>query len=211
MVGAGGNANTLFIVDDDYTVLSNTVPLPDSAYAPTYMYMTYYGTTYDIAYEGYGNDGTGDIWFATNDATSPIKAYNTSGTITYATDIIPSVRGLAFYSDGGQRYLWASCPGDGKIYLILLDPTGIGEDEGAAVTLSLAASVNPFEGMTTLTGTGFSPGALLEIFDVSGRKVLEAPFSETFVLSGASVPAGIYVARVTDPSGAAARLAITRL
>ncbi|NLP04664.1 T9SS type A sorting domain-containing protein [Candidatus Fermentibacteria bacterium] len=197
-------------MDDDYTVLGDTIPLPDSAYAPIYMYMTYYNTTYDIAYEGYGN-GTGDIWFATNDATSPIRAYNTSGELTYATNILPSVRGLAFYADGGQRYIWASCPGDSRLYLILLDPTGIGGEEEGAVALSLAASENPFCETTIISGTGFAPGALLEIFDVSGRKVLEAPFSETFVLSSGSVPAGIYVARVTDPSGATARLSITRL
>lgn len=210
MVGAGGNANNLFIVDDDYTVLSNTVPLPDSTFAPTYMYMTYYGTTYDIAYEGYGN-GTGDIWFATSEATSPIRAYNTSGTLTYATDILPSVRGLAFYADGGQRYLWASCPGDGKLYLILLDPTGIEDEQEGAVPVELSSSINPFCSSTVLTGEGFASGAVLEVFDVSGRKVLEAPFQGMFLLDGDAVPAGLYVARVTDPAGASARLSLTKL
>lgn len=200
----------MFYVDDDYTVLSNTVPLPDSAYSPVYAYSPSSWTCYDIAYEGYGN-GTGDIWFATNDATSPIKAYNTVGTLTYATNIIPSARGLAFYNVGGQRYIWASCPTDGKLYLILLDPTGVGEEEEGAVALSLTASENPFIGTTVITGTGFAPGAALEIFDVAGRKVLEAPFFETFALNSGSIPSGIYVARVTDPAGATARLSITKL
>ena len=213
MVGAGGNSNTVFYVDDDYTVLGQSLPMPDSAFSPVYLSLPYGTfTSYDIAYEGYFNlSGTGDIWLATNQADSPIRAYNTAGSLTYATNIIPTARGLAFYNVGSQRYLWASCPSDGKIYLIALDLTGIEEGEGGAVETGLSSSANPFLESVTFTGTGFAPGARIEIFDICGRSVIESDFEGTFSWGGASVPSGVYYVRVTDPSGACQRLSIAKL
>lgn len=209
MVGAAGNANSVFIIDNDYTVLSNSVPLPDSAYAPVYMNVPSTFTTYDIAYEGNAN-GTGEIWFATN-ATSPIRAYNTSGTLTYASNIIPSVRGMAFFSSGGHRYLWASCPSDGRIYLIDIDgTTGIEEGGTGTGECSLTCSGNPFSQSATFTGTGFAGGAILEVFDMTGRVILSSPFTGTCTWSDAA-PAGVYCVRVSDPEGLELQLMVTRL
>jgi hypothetical protein len=213
VVGAGGNGNTVYYVDNDFTVLSQSLPMPDSAFSPVYVTLPYGSfTSYDIAYEGYANDnGTGDIWLATNVVDSPIRAYNTSGALTYATNIIPTALGLGFYSAGNQRYLWASCPSDGKIYLIALDPLGVEGDEGGTTPSGLTSSANPFLESVTIAGTGFGPDATIEIFDISGRSVVENPFTGTFTWRGASVPSGVYYVRVTDPSGTIQRLTVAKL
>lgn len=112
---------------------------------------------------------------------------------------------------GSQRYLRASCPTDGKIYLIALDLTGIEDDGGGAIEPGLSSSANPFMGSVTFTGSGFAPGARIEIFDVSGRCVVEGGFEGSFTWSGASVPSGVYYIRVTDPDGACAEMSAAKL
>ncbi len=213
MGGGAGSSSTAayFLGTGNQIYTASPLPLP-STIQPTQTGSLPTGlVTYDIAREGTNNNSTGDIWVATNQADSPIRAYNSVGTLTYACDLVPSVRGMAFSTSGGHRYLWVSNPSDNTIYQIDLD-YGLGVEEGeGGSAVGLTVSENPFGGMTTLVGTGFSPGATLELFDLSGRRIIEAPFQEIFNLSGAGIPSGIYVARVTDPTGAMASLSVTKL
>ena len=70
---------------------------------------------YDIAYEG--GDGTGDIWFACNDSSNPVRAYNTSGSLitTIPSSVIPYAHGICFDDEG---YVWVSDLNNEKIYKI---------------------------------------------------------------------------------------------
>ena len=77
---------------------------------------------YDIAYEG--GDGTGDIWFACNDSSYPIRAYNikASGLLEIAASIVPAAHGLCFDDEG---FLWVSNLNADDIYRIQLNPVAL--------------------------------------------------------------------------------------
>ena len=163
---------------------------------------------YDI---GYMN---GEIWYACDDADSPIKAFATSGVLTdyIWNTVVPAAHGLAFEDD---QFLWASNHYTDEIYRINLDPTGI---EGAEIqaSLSLVSSVNPFSTSVTIQGAGFSEAAVLEIFDIMGRKVYTASFSGSHSwggidMNGNLVPSGTYTVLVHDGISAGATLRLLRL
>lgn len=199
-----------FIGTGNQIYTASPLPLP-STLQPTQTGTISTGIgTYDCAREG-TNNSVGDLWVATNQTTNCIRAYNAAGTQVNAIGLIPAARGMAYSTSGGHRYLWASNPNDNKIYQIDLD-YGLGVEEGEGGTpVGLSISDNPFEGMTTIVGSGFAPGATLEIYDITGHKIVEAPFQDIFNLSGAGIPSGVYMARVTDPTGAMASLSITKL
>jgi hypothetical protein len=163
---------------------------------------------YDIGYSG------GEIWFACDDADSPIKAFNTAGALTdYIWDtVVPAAHGLCFEND---QFLWASNTYTDELYRINLDPTGIEGDEIQA-SISLVSSVNPFSTSVTIQGTGFSEAAVLEIFDIMGRKVYTASFNGShtwggFDMNGNTVPSGTYTALVHDGLSGGATLRLLRL
>jgi hypothetical protein len=151
-------------------------------------------TSYDA---GYRTDGT--VWVANDASDSPVKAYNTSGVLV---QYIPgglignAARGVDFDANG---YLWCSNPNTDKLYKISLS-TGVGDQPEAAIPAGLSCSCNPFFASTVIEGAGFGMGARLEIFDLSGRMVVDTPFDGSFVLSGEGLPSGTYVARVYDGS-----------
>ncbi len=153
---------------------------------------------------GYMN---GDIWCACDNSDSPIKAFSTSGALTdyIWNSVVPAAHGLCFED---EQYLWASNFYTDELYRINLNPTGIeGEDVKPAPALSLVSSVNPFSTTVTIQGTGFSDAAVLEIFDIMGRKVYTASFSGSHTwagidINGNQVPSATYTAFVSDgPSG----------
>ncbi|MBN2585688.1 MAG: T9SS type A sorting domain-containing protein [Candidatus Fermentibacteraceae bacterium] len=150
---------------------------------------------YDI---GYNN---GEIWFACDDSDSPIKAFNTAGALTgYVMDtVVPAANGLCFED---SRFLWASDIHADRLYRIDLNPTGIAGG-GVLAGHSLSCSMNPFYSIVTVSGEGYAPDAVLEVFDLSGRMVLSAPFNGTFTWSGCSeagdqVSPGAYIVVVRD-------------
>jgi len=152
---------------------------------------------YDIGYSD------GEIWFACDDSDSPIKAFSTTGALTgYVMDtVVPAAHGLCFED---SRFLWASDIYTDKLYRIDLNPTGIAGGEVQA-GLSLSCSMNPFYTIVTVSGEGFSPDAILEVFDLSGRLVLSVPFNGYFNWSGSSeagdqVASGAYIVVVRDGS-----------
>ncbi len=163
---------------------------------------------YDIGYSG------GDIWYACDDADSPIKAFNTGGALTdyIWNTVVPAAHGLCFEDD---QYLWASNLYTDELYRINLDPTGI-EGQEIQPGISLVSSINPFSASVTIQGTGFSEAAVLEIFDIMGRKVYTASFNGShtwggFDTNGNRVPCGAYIAIVQDGLSGGATLRLLRL
>ena len=77
---------------------------------------------YDIAYEG--GDGAGDIWYACNDASYPVRAFNTGGTQvnSISSSVIADAHGLCFDDEG---FLWVSNWNADEIYRIQLDPVAL--------------------------------------------------------------------------------------
>lgn len=175
--------------------------------------------TFDIARQGDPNSRPtpGDLWAATDDPDSPIRAYNPSGVLTYASDVLDDCRGMAFGPLGGTDYLWVSHPQEGKIYQLSMPETGVAGGRRAQLGhMSLTASANPFRGSVTISCGGSCSEAVLEVFDLSGRRVFAAPFGGSLAWSGATaagrpLPAGVYVARVRNQMGETAVLRLTRL
>ena len=156
----------------------------------------------------------GDIWYACDDSDSPIKAFSTSGALTnyILNTVVPAAHGLCFEDD---QYLWASNFYTDELYRINLNPTGI-EGEEVQPVLSLVSSVNPFSTSVTIQGTGFSEVAVLEIFDITGRKVYTVPFNGShtwagFDMNGNRVPSGTYTALVHDGLSGGVTLRMIRL
>lgn len=217
MVGAAGSESYVWFIDNDYDMLYNySLPLSDSTYLYTEMYLPTSFSTYDFAHEGAANE-TGDFWLATDHYDSPIRSYDDSGDLMYASDVLPSVRGMAYSSSGSHRYLWVSNPDDNMIYQLDLDPVGVEAPQtGPVEPVTLVCSENPFHGSVSFSGTGFGPNAVIEIYDLAGRRVLEADFRGSFVWNGRAedgeaVPSGLYYARVRDRAGRTEKASVVRL
>ncbi len=151
---------------------------------------------YDIGYKD------GNIWYACDDSDSPVKAFSTSGALVdyVMASVIPAANGLCLEDD--QQYMWVSDLHADNLYRVNLSPTGIEQGE-TATALELGVSMNPFFSSVTIHGEGFGQDAVLEIFDLSGRKAFEAPFQGNVTWSGSdsggrSVPSGVYVVVVRD-------------
>ena len=89
---------------------------------------------------------------------------------------------------------------NGYVWIWIQQPTGVAGSTTPAPSRGLSASSNPFMELVTITGEDFS-GGTIQIFDNSGRTVLEAPFSGSFAWDGCGSSSGIYFVRVTDNSG----------
>jgi len=170
--------------------------------------------TYDIAFEYSETMSLNDIWVATDQPDSPIRAYDPSGTLSFASDLVSCPRGMAFSLESGHRMLWVSDPLTETIYQIDLDPTGIGggsPQPAEGPVLSLGS--NPVAGTAFFTGAGFPGDAVLEVWSLSGRLMLREPFGGSLAWTPAAgeAPAGVYVAVVRDDTGAAASVRFTRL
>lgn len=166
--------------------------------------MTGLGTSHDIDVSG------GLVWAACDGTDSPVKAFDTSGTLV---DFIPGslvgneARGVAFES---ANIIWVSNPSDDTLYRIdLCLGTGGGGIPPARPVL-ISASENPFHSSVVIDGPGFGEGAILEVFDTSGHAVVRTGFSGTFCWDGGGFPAGIYVVRVSEGT-VSSHLGLTKL
>jgi hypothetical protein len=145
--------------------------------------------TYDCAFAG------NLLWVACDGADSPVKAYSTAGALV---DMIPgaviggSASGLDFDASG---LLWVANRDTDKIYCVDLTQ-GTGGDPASPV--SLTSSSNPFLSSTVISGTGFSSGARIDVFDLAGRVMASSTFDGTLVLDGERIPAGTYVVIARD-------------
>lgn len=194
MTGVGSNASQLYILGACYSGGYSVESFSWTGTVGTNPYINSFtglGTPYDIDISG------GLIWAACDGADSPVKAFNTSGVLV---DMIPGslvenqARGVAFES---ANIVWVSNPSNDMIYRIDLS-VGVGGDEGSPVPVELRASANPFSASVVIEGPGFGDGALLEIFDMSGRMVESTVFEGAFCWNGSGVPSGAYVVRVSD-------------
>lgn len=174
--------------------------------------------TYDIAYQDEAFDRSfNDIWVATDHADSPIRSYNMAGTLTYACDLVEYVKGIAYSYEFDNHFIWVSNPSNDMIYKIALTTTGVGDEGGPAVeALAVSTSSNPFSASVTFTATGLTGEATIEIYDMMGRAVTESTFSGSFTWDGRAstgeeVPSGVYLTKVSDPSGQSAFLTVSRL
>jgi hypothetical protein len=106
------------------------------------------------------------------------------------------------YSDWNEDGLPDMLTSDynGYVWIWIQQATGVAEGTTPIPSRTLSASSNPFMELVTVTGEGFSAGTL-QIFDVSGRTVLEEPFSGSFAWDGSGVSNGTYFVRVTDNFG----------
>jgi hypothetical protein len=171
-------------------------------------------TGYDIGYER-GADGSGDIWMAVDDATSPVKCYqaSTGGMvegIEASIGIGSDIRGVCF-EDSSSRYLWVSNQTTDQLYRIDLG-TAVGEGGRAGIKpLGINVGQNPFYGVTTVYLNGFGDHAILQVFDLCGREVLSEPAGQSCMLDGSLLPAGVYVLRAIDPAGRIATASVVKL
>ncbi|GEM_PF-558883 len=223
MGGAAGSSSGIYFLGDSNNKfyyktslpLGSTVDPDDAGSLPSSL------KTYDLAREGDDNSSSGNIWVATDDSDSPIRAYKLDdGTLTDGIDsnLVSSARGLAYSHANNHRYIWASNPSDKKIYKVDLDgSTGVaGEHRCQLLETSLTADVNPFGGSVIITGSGFSGTTGIEIFDTYGHRILEAPFSGSYSWNGhrgdgTQVPSGVYYVKVSDSTGRAASLSVVKL
>jgi hypothetical protein len=156
-------------------------------------------SVHDIAWQ------SGGVWIARDNSDSPVIAYNTVGQCTGYVDgtTVSAASGLTM---DGSGHLWVSNPDNDTIYLLDVT-TGIGEESGSGIdSRALSFSENPFRSSVVVSGEGFS-GAMLEIFDLTGRTVETASFQGNYAWNAANMPSGSYYVRVSDSSGeATARL-----
>lgn len=171
-------------------------------------------TGYDIGYEQ-GTDGSGDIWMAIDNATSPVRCYEASTGggvegIEAGIGIGSDIRGVCFEGTSSQ-YLWVSNQTTDELYRVDL---GTGVESGASTgvrPLEVSLTRNPFRASTVVRLTGFAGPARLDVFDLSGREVLSEPADQSYVLDGSSLPAGVYVVRATGPAGRSAAASAVKL
>lgn len=225
MTGVGGNGSNVYLAGQKTStsgpeMIARCYPLPlaDATISfATYVNQINSVNIFDIAYDGDAN-GVGEIWAATDDTDSPVKCYASTGypSMAFPGSLISAARGIAFYSEGAVDYVWVSNPDDAKIYLVCVNPTGIEGGSHAREEIVLSASMNPFNESVTISATGISEDAILEIYDVTGRSILRSSFNGTFQWTGygsdgESVPGGYYCIRVLDSAGLTTTLSIIKL
>ncbi len=150
-------------------------------------------TVYDTAWL------SGGVWIARDNSDSPILAYNTDGLLVGHVDgaTVSAAMGLTIDSDG---YIWASNPDDDMIYQIEVT-TGIEESSTSPHDARIIdVSRNPFNTTAVITGDGFSD-AVIDIFDLTGRRVLSAAFPGSYTWDAVKMPSGSYFVRISDSAG----------
>ncbi|MCK5133761.1 MAG: T9SS type A sorting domain-containing protein [Candidatus Sabulitectum sp.] len=126
----------------------------------------------------------------------------------------------AAYSGGGNtQYYFEGYTlfGDPSVIMKTWPMTGIADEYSGVVNSPISVSVsNPVFSCASVTVTGVSGRATLEIFDVSGR-VIDTPFSENlsgsamFTWDASSVSTGVYFMRLAQGSNiATSRVSVIR-
>ncbi|MCK5064987.1 MAG: T9SS type A sorting domain-containing protein, partial [Candidatus Fermentibacteraceae bacterium] len=124
---------------------------------------------------------------------------NTDGLLVGHVDgiTLSAAMGLTIDSDG---YIWASNPDDDMIYQIEVT-TGIEEGSTSPLdTRIIGVNRNPFQSSAVITGDGFN-NAVIDIFDLTGRRVLSAAFPGSYTWNAVKMPSGSYFVRISDSAG----------
>ncbi|MCD4706562.1 MAG: T9SS type A sorting domain-containing protein [Candidatus Sabulitectum sp.] len=171
-------------------------------------------TGYDIGYQP--SDAAGDIWMATDNATSPVSCYQTTSggivmSLPASIGIGSDIRGVTF-EDGSGQFIWVSNQTTNELHRIDLytdiDGSSAIEIQGTA---GISFTQNPFHNSTALSLTGFTGKVSLEVFDIRGRKVFSKVTESSLLLNGESLPSGTYLIRATDETGNAATSSVIKL
>jgi hypothetical protein len=194
VTGIGSSASNLYVIGTSvyggYSVetFSWTGTVGSTPYINSF---TGLNTAYDCGFSGTL------LWVAADGADSPVKAYNSSGVLQQyipGSLVGSNARGVDFDANG---YLWVSNPTTDKIYKISLS-TGVEGEEGAELpSAALTAGPNPFSG-TVLVQGGPAQAATIQVFDLGGRLLLDAPYSGSFTLDGGDLVPGAYLLRVSS-------------
>ncbi|NOQ22472.1 MAG: hypothetical protein GQ565_07465 [Candidatus Aegiribacteria sp.] len=221
MTGVGGNSSNVYLAGNKTSttgpeMIARCSPLPLGASVSFATHISQINSVniYDIAYTS-----ANEIWAATNDTSSPVKCYASNGNpgVEFPSSLISAARGIAFYNVGSLNYVWVSNPDDNKIYLVCVNPVGIeGGPHPEPAEIVLSSGMNPFYESVTISATGVSENATIEIFDITGRSVLRSSFNgalhwDGHGSDGTSVPSGYYCIRVLDTDGCTATLSIVKL
>lgn len=207
MTGIGSDESQLYILGNGYFAPNNAVEvfswsgtIGDDPYIEDFQGLV---DPYDMDVNG------GLVWVACDGDDSPVKVYDSSGTLV---DFIPGImvggeaRGVAFES---SDIVWISNPETDMIYRIEI---GVGlEEEGVqSASALLRADGNPFSASVEILGTGFGTEAVIVVFDTGGRLLESSDFEGRCVLDGSGLPSGAYLVRVSDGVSSAS-LRLTRL
>ncbi|MCK5036904.1 MAG: T9SS type A sorting domain-containing protein [Candidatus Sabulitectum sp.] len=145
---------------------------------------------------------------ANDNATSPVGCYQqTSGTLidslTSDIGIGSEIRGVTCETGTDSPYLWVSNQTTDELYRIDLYTEANDDDESEPVLPypHLSLSSNPFYSSVMITGSGFSNTSVLEIHDLSGRRIESSSFSGTYSWNAVGLPAGAYIVTVSDFEG----------
>jgi hypothetical protein len=139
-----------------------------------------------------------NIYFYENKGTNSALSFN--GFVTIAT--VPNIGARLWIDDWNEDGLpdMLTSDFDGQVLVWLQGTTGLEGGGVVSQNRALSLNANPVLSSVTITGSGFEDASIL-IFDLSGRAVLNAPFSGSLVWNADSVPKGTYIARVTDGQG----------
>ena len=121
-------------------------------------------------------------------------------------------RGLSFET-GSSRYIWVSNISTDELYRVDLGAVAIEYESPEETTgvLQLSCSRNPFAGSVILQSEYSKEGAILEIFDLSGRSVLHSDFNGSFLWNTDTIPSGTYIARIMNGDGVSSTLLLTKI
>ena len=197
MTGACSDGTYAYILGTNYTSDPVIEKFTSGGSVGANPYMDFFPGSGDTVYDTAWLDG--GIWIARDNADSPILAYNTDGLHVGHVDgsTVSAAMGLTIDSDG---YIWASNPDDDMIYQIEVT-TGIEEGSTSPLdTRIIGVSRNPFHSAAVITGDGFN-NAVIDIFDLNGRRVLSASFPGSYTWNAVKMPSGSYFVRVSDRAG----------
>lgn len=179
---------------------------PSSGYSSKSEYIGDYSGTptgYDIGFQQ--TDSAGDIWMATDNATSPVSCYQAAtGTIVCSLEasigIGSDIRVIAF-EESSNNYLWVSNPTTDKLYrvelLVGIDDSRSPESEFRGISIDR----NPFFSVLNMSLTGFEGSVTLEIYNLQGRKIYSAMAENSYSWDNSTIPSGIFFIRVFDETG----------
>ena len=202
MTGLAANSSAYVYVSSTAQNSAYRYYAPGVTSRSAYMSFTASSNTRDMAI-----DPDGGIWVALDWSSVKLRHYDASGSMTdiIGSDLVPEAYGVTLDDTG---ILWVSDTDNDLIYAINTS-TGVEGDDTAEEGPGLSVSANPFEGSVTLSSPGRA--GTLNLYDCSGRLVLERPFDGSHTVGGARLSAGTYLATVSSSDGVLATARLVKL
>jgi len=151
-------------------------------------------------------DGRKDLLCGANDYN--IYYYENTGTnvspsFSGSEVLVSEYAGMRFWMvdwNGDSRTDILSSDYNGNVDVHIQSVTGVSESGDPALSRSIYSDCNPFHGSALIMGTGFN-NADIQIFDVTGRMLIDDDFSGSYLFDGSCIPDGSYFVRVQDADG----------